>query len=209
MRRGGSGGIERSVLTVLEGRFRGARSSRADRFLPGASDFFPPLAKGGLGGVVPAERSPGTRFRGGWTRRDLARRMLRRRLRGPPLRSKLLIMLCPPPLTPPSQGGKRRAVLGVGPVSVSSRHDGMNKRLARTVASRNVDMCELPRGVGFRCEIITKIGPDESTSDNRFSLPPPRRQVNRGAGFRRHSRAHVSGPRRSQETDGCWLPSTI
>ena len=30
---------------------------------------FPPLVKGGSGGVVPAEPGPGTRFRGGWTRR--------------------------------------------------------------------------------------------------------------------------------------------
>ncbi len=59
------------------------------------------------------------------------------------------------------------------------------------MASRDLDMSELPRGVGFRCQIIIKIGWDESTSDDRFSLPSPRRHVNQGADFRRHCVAQI------------------
>ena len=39
-------------------------------FIPVPLRVFPPLAKGGSGGVVPAEPGPGTRFRGGWTPRN-------------------------------------------------------------------------------------------------------------------------------------------
>ena len=43
------------------------RSWTSSEFLPVSLRVFPPLAKGGLGGVVPAEPAPGSRLRVGWT----------------------------------------------------------------------------------------------------------------------------------------------
>ena len=64
-------------------------------FIPISAHSFPPLAKGGLGGVVPAERMAwyaGPELLG---------------LAEVPAWPSMFVMPCPPPLTPPSQGGER------------------------------------------------------------------------------------------------------
>ena len=86
------------MLTVLAGQFRNVSFVARERILPHASDPFPPLAKGGSGGVVPAKPEPGTRFWGGGARREG---------QGPPLRSRVLVMPCSPPLPPLRKGGTR------------------------------------------------------------------------------------------------------
>ena len=68
------------------------RSRTSSEFLP-VSLRFPPLAKGGLGGVVPAE--PG-QVRGFGSAGPAEIRRTPR----------LVVMPCSPPLTPPSQGGE-------------------------------------------------------------------------------------------------------
>ncbi len=86
------------MLTALEERFRDASSCR-DPISPRASDPFPPLRRGGQGGgpgVTNIFTGRGAGF-GGW----------------PPLGPAELegvqvsVMPCPPPLTPPSQGGEK------------------------------------------------------------------------------------------------------
>ncbi len=68
--RQGDGASEQSLSPPCEGGDRGGRmksGGRAIRLFTPVSARFPPLAKGGLGGVVPAEHWPDTRFESGCT----------------------------------------------------------------------------------------------------------------------------------------------